>query len=188
MRVSTAPDGAQGRKRDSAEFSLATLQTIYPDAITVSEMFALLDRLAALELLRVHKRESEDVYDFRHAIIRRVTYDQLSFAQRQGLHREIADVIERLHGDRLDFVYAQLAFHREFADQLSLAIGHLDRAADQALKKLRQSERHPVRRKGDATCALCAGRGRPSTTSGLGDHPRRRPSRVAGVRKSVGPL
>ena len=117
-----------------AEFSLATLQTIYPDAITVSEMFALLDRLAALELLRVHKRESEDVYDFRHAIIRRVTYDQLSFAQRQGLHREIADVIERLHGDRLDSFYAQLAFHREFADQLSLAIGHLDRAADQALK------------------------------------------------------
>jgi adenylate cyclase len=117
-----------------AEFSPATLRTIYPDALTANEMRTLLDRLAALELLRVHKREGDDVYDFRHAIIRRVTYDQLSFAQRRGLHREIADSVERLHGDRLGLFHGQLAFHRELADQPKLAIEHLGHAADQALR------------------------------------------------------
>lgn len=118
----------------SVEFSSTSLQTIYPDFVTAGEMRALLERLTALELLRVHRRENEDVYDFRHEIIRRVTYDELSFAQRRELHREIADGIEKIHRDHLGPFYAQLALHRELADQANLAIDYLDRAAEQALR------------------------------------------------------
>jgi class 3 adenylate cyclase/tetratricopeptide (TPR) repeat protein len=116
------------------EFSSKTLQIIYPNSATASDVSALLDRLVALELLRVQNCDGQTVYDFRHAIIRGVTYDQLSFAQRRDLHREIADCIERLNQLRLEPFYAQLALHRELADQPNLAIEYLDRAAEQALR------------------------------------------------------
>ncbi len=116
------------------EFSSKTLQIIYPRSVTASEVPVLLDRLVELELLRVQNSDGQTVYDFRHAIIRAVTYDQLSFAQRRDLHREIADCIEKLNGARLERFYAQLALHRELADQAILAIEYLDRAAEQALR------------------------------------------------------
>lgn len=52
------------------EFSSETLQSIYPDSATASDVPALLDRLVALELLRVQTFDLQNVYDFRHAIIR----------------------------------------------------------------------------------------------------------------------
>jgi len=116
------------------EFSSKTLQIIYPDSSTASEVPDLLDRLVELELLRVQISDGQTAYDFRHAIIRAVTYDQLSFAQRRDLHREIADCIEKLNRVRLEPFYAQLALHRELADQAILAIEYLDRAAEQALR------------------------------------------------------
>jgi class 3 adenylate cyclase/tetratricopeptide (TPR) repeat protein len=116
------------------EFSSKMLQIIYPNSATASDVPALLDRLVALELLRVQNCDGQNVYDFRHAIIRGVTYDQLSFAQRRGLHRGIADCTERLNPVRLEPFYAQLALHRELADQPNLAIEYLDRAAERALR------------------------------------------------------
>ena len=78
------------------EFSAQTLQLSTRNLVTIEEISAVLERLTALELLRVQFRDGEETYDFRHAIIQKVTYDQLSFAQRRGLHRDIADCIERL--------------------------------------------------------------------------------------------
>jgi tetratricopeptide (TPR) repeat protein len=102
--------------------------------VTAEDMSAWLDRLTARDLLRRSVGEGGVVYDFRHAIIRQVTYEQLSFAQRRSLHRRIADDIERAHGERLGPFHALLATHRELADQIELAIAHLDRAGEQALR------------------------------------------------------
>jgi class 3 adenylate cyclase/tetratricopeptide (TPR) repeat protein len=116
------------------EFSPPTLCALYPDSVTVEDMSAWLDRLTERELLRRSAEEGGVVYDFRHAIIRQVTHEQLSFAQRRALHRQIADEIERAHGERLGPFHALLSTHRELADQIEPAIGHLDRAAEQALR------------------------------------------------------
>jgi class 3 adenylate cyclase/tetratricopeptide (TPR) repeat protein len=116
------------------EFSSQTLRTLYPTDATVVEVQTIIDRLVALELLDVQCRDEQNIYDFRHAIIRRVTYDQLSFAQRQTLHRDIANYLEDTNYARLEPLYAQLALHRELADQPAEAIQYLELAANQALR------------------------------------------------------
>ncbi len=116
------------------EFSATQLQALYPDPLAVEPLRALLDRLTELDLLSRQQREGEAVFDFRHELIRRVTYDQMSFAQRRDLHREIADGIVSRQGDRLGPYHVQLARHRELGEQAELAIEHLDRAAEQALR------------------------------------------------------
>jgi class 3 adenylate cyclase len=72
-------------------------------------------------------------YQFRHDIIRRVTYDQLTSSQREKLHRETARAIESVHINRLESQFAILAHHWSMARAPVAIIKYSDLAAEQAL-------------------------------------------------------
>ena len=117
-----------------APFTPVMLTNLCPDELPLSEIADALDRLVDHDLLRLQAGDGGTVYEFRHAITQEVIYNLLSFAQRRTLHRDIANYIERTNRRRIEPLYARLAQHWELAEELLLAIGYLERAAEQALR------------------------------------------------------
>ena len=114
-------------------FSADTLERIYPEALPLSKIISVLDRLASQDFLRLHDRGPSPRYGFRHAITQEVIYNLLAFAQRRTLHGKIATAVEMLHSQRLEPFYAQLARHWERADEPAQSVKYLELAAQQAL-------------------------------------------------------
>jgi class 3 adenylate cyclase/tetratricopeptide (TPR) repeat protein len=113
-------------------FTAEVLQGVYPGAVSLQEIDAMLDHLVERELLRVQENGAQ--YEFRHAISEGVTYSLLPFAQRRLLHAGIASALEGKHAGRLEPYYGQLARHWERADDKARAIDYLELAADQSLR------------------------------------------------------
>src|SRR5688500_5294963 len=57
--------------------------------------------------------ESAEQFAFRHALTREAVYDGLLGRERQTLHRRVAELIERLHGDAVEALddHLDLAYH-----------------------------------------------------------------------------
>lgn len=70
-------------------------------------------------------------FTFTHAILQQVVYDSLLFAHRKGLHRSVAEWIEREESD-LTPHYPALARHWEVAGDVARTIDYLERAGEQA--------------------------------------------------------
>jgi class 3 adenylate cyclase len=70
-------------------------------------------------------------FTFTHAILQQVVYDSLLFAHRKGLHRSVAEWIEREESD-LTPHYPALARHWEVAGDVVRTIDYLERAGEQA--------------------------------------------------------
>jgi tetratricopeptide (TPR) repeat protein len=110
------------------------LLKVYPGDLPLSDIQAMLERLAERELLRALGTRAGTEYEFRHAISEEVTYNLLPFAQRRVLHAAIAAALEQDHAGRLEPLYGQLARHWERAGEKARAIEYLERAAEQALR------------------------------------------------------
>jgi hypothetical protein len=82
------------------EFSLAELRELSPP----EERTATADRVLALvrkELMRpAHAAEGDDVFRFRHLLIRDAAYEAMPKESRAELHERYADQLEKLSGDR----------------------------------------------------------------------------------------
>ena len=115
-------------------FAAELLQSVYPADVPLHDIRAMLDGLVARELLRVVGTCTGSEYEFRHAVTEEVTYNLLSFAQRQLLHAAIATALEKDHAGRLEPLCGQLARHWELAGEKLRAIEYLERAAEQALR------------------------------------------------------
>lgn len=76
----------------------------------------------------------DGVYDFRHALIREVTYEQLTSAQRKELHIAAARAIEQICSGHLEPNYAALAHHWQHTGNTEAFIRYADLASSQALK------------------------------------------------------
>ncbi len=113
-------------------FSAPLLAAVYPGELPAGALDAILARLMEQRLI-VAEGLRETRYVFQHALIREVTYEQLTSDQRRSLHRRAAAAIERASmGDpRQDF--ALLARHWQQANVPAAAIDYSDRAASQAL-------------------------------------------------------
>ncbi len=66
---------------------------------------------------------SEDVYRFRHILIRDAAYDSLPKAERASLHEQFADWLEASSGERLSEVEEIVAYHLEQAVRYRREIG-----------------------------------------------------------------
>lgn len=109
---------------------------IHPFAVEPAQVDAMLSELAeAAVLTPVASSSGRPVYDFTHATIREVTYDLLTLAQRQPLHRQLATFLEQRHGDDLEPRLAELAQHWERADEPATAIDYRRLAAAQAIRR-----------------------------------------------------
>jgi tetratricopeptide (TPR) repeat protein len=95
---------------------------------------------AALEAQLVQPAGDAESYDFAHALIRHTLYAELSPSRQVRLHRQIAEAMERLYGDRAMEHAAELAYqyHR------SAGLLGADRGADYAVAAADQAERLPA--------------------------------------------
>ena len=73
-------------------FTAEVLQNVYPGAVSLQEIDAMLDHLVERELLRVQENTAQ--FEFRHAISEEVTYSLLPFVQRRLLHAVTAIALE----------------------------------------------------------------------------------------------
>jgi AAA ATPase domain len=117
-------------------FDLDALQTVYPFPADVPHLLPALERLVNAGILRSQAlAASGPTFSFRHILIQEATYELLSYEQRRGLHRQIAELLERRHLADLQPYFAQLAEHWERADVTDKTIDYRLRAAEQALSR-----------------------------------------------------
>lgn len=103
-------------------------------AISEDDLQAHLEDLTALVLIALHSPEPDLTYLFEQIITQEVAYQTLLFAQRQQLHRAVAEWYEAAYPERLDEFVTALAFHYTRADVDAKAIEYLMRAGARAHK------------------------------------------------------
>jgi hypothetical protein len=113
-------------------FSVDLIARVYPSAQGTQVIDAVLASLTERQLLSQESVESRR-FAFQHALIREVTYQQLTRDQRRDLHRLVAETLERKHEADLRPYFATLAHHWSQAEVPEATISYSDRAASQAL-------------------------------------------------------
>jgi DNA-binding SARP family transcriptional activator len=91
------------------------------------------DRLLQAQLIKeVEVGISGSSYDFNHDKIKEVTYQQMSGARRQQVHRRVGEALEVEYRDRLDEVVSRLAHHFTAGGDREKALRYSIRAGDRA--------------------------------------------------------
>jgi class 3 adenylate cyclase len=99
-----------------------------------SEMGPVLEMLAHHEFLRIGDDVAGRTATFRHDVLRTVIYDQMLFAQRRRVHREVAEWLEQAHAVDQETAAARLAMHWEAAEEYARAVDNLERIAVRSLR------------------------------------------------------
>lgn len=113
-------------------FAFQILQDVYPDE---AGRISLKKNLLELEQLKITQQEAPEphlAYIFKHIITQEVTYNLMTFSQRQELHQRIAEVYEAYFAQDLSSVYELLAYHWSRAENVQRAIEYLEKAGEQA--------------------------------------------------------
>jgi class 3 adenylate cyclase len=121
-------------------FSLRILRDLYPIEDDRPDLPSHLRSLRRLDLTRLETPEPELAYSFKHTIIREVVYNLMLVAQRQTLHRQVAEWYERHHAQDLAPHYALLAHHWGEAEVGTRAIDYLGKAGELALNSHANNE------------------------------------------------
>ena len=100
----------------------------------------LVDLLDELWRKGIIREQGAQNYVFGHEKIRETIYSNLSLARKRLLHRQVAETIERLEQNSLDFASAQLAYHYEQAGVIQRAVEFYLQAANQASHLLSNAE------------------------------------------------
>ena len=129
-------------------FAYIVLRDIYP---VQAERPNLLDHLQTLERLDITPMETPEPdlsYIFKHIITQEVTYNLMSFAQRQQVHQAVAHWLEEAYREDLAPYYPLLAHHWQAAlgdqygrsDLASKTFEYMEKAAEQALDNFADKE------------------------------------------------
>lgn len=121
-------------------FSVRTLHDVYPLEIELAELNAHLQTLERLDLTPLASSTPEPIYHFKHVITQEVVYNLMLFAQRQQLHRSVAEWYERTFADDLSAHLELLAFHWIRAEVMPKACAYLEKAGERALDSGRYAE------------------------------------------------
>ena len=129
-------------------FAYRILHDVHPVATDTPRLRDDLTALARLDLTPLEAEHPELSYVFRHAITREVAYNLMLFAQRQGLHRAVAEWYERTYPDDLSRFYPLLAAHwTQVAsdpgasdETIRTAIARVHLATEQAIRSYANSE------------------------------------------------
>lgn len=115
-------------------FPVRILQEVHPLAATAGELDDQLALLERLDITPLETPEPSRAYVFKHIITQQVTYNLMLYAQRQQLHRAVAEWYERVHADDLSPYHPLLAYHWGKADVPERALHHLEKSGEQALR------------------------------------------------------
>jgi class 3 adenylate cyclase/tetratricopeptide (TPR) repeat protein len=121
-------------------FAFRVLRDIYPVEADKPQLPTHLEYLARLDLTLLQAPDPELTYLFKHIITQEVAYNLLLFAQRQPLHRLVAEWYERTYGDDLSPYYPILAHHWQQAADPLRALHYLDKAGEQAIERFANRE------------------------------------------------
>lgn len=121
-------------------FELGGLESIHPEGASADELSDWLDELARLDIVQPDPSAVDATFAFRHAILRDVVYNSLSFAQRETTHAGVAEWLERDGGDELARNYPLLAHHWSRAGVRTRATKYLALAGDDALERYANRE------------------------------------------------
>jgi class 3 adenylate cyclase len=137
-----------GRLGESAEHVLSLAAVIGRDfefdvlaqasGTTEDELLDILDAAASVALVR-ELADRPGRYLFAHALIQHTLYEDMGATRRARAHRQVAEALEDLYGDRPGAPVAELARHWFNATQpidLAKALGYSRQAADAALDAL----------------------------------------------------
>jgi len=116
------------------DFRLDTLQAVA--GVAEEPLLAALEEATRAAVLSEQARVGGVQYRFAHAFFRQTLYEELSVPRRLRMHQEVARVLERQYGNRLEEHAAELAEHfaqSTDADDLRKAIAYAERAAGRAL-------------------------------------------------------
>jgi class 3 adenylate cyclase/tetratricopeptide (TPR) repeat protein len=115
-------------------FRLRTLEGVFPIAGDRPMLLHHLKAMERLDLTPLETPEPELAYIFKHIITQEVVYNLMLFAQRQQLHRAVAEWFEADHRDDLSAYLPLLAHHWSKAEVPDRAIDYLEKAGEHALK------------------------------------------------------
>jgi len=116
------------------DFRLDTLQAVA--GVAEESLLAALEEATRAAVLSEQARVGGVEYRFAHAFFRQTLYEELSVPRRLRMHQEVARVLERQYGNRLEEHAAELAEHfaqSTDAGDLRKAIAYAERAAARAL-------------------------------------------------------
>ncbi|HEX6228040.1 MAG TPA: tetratricopeptide repeat protein [Solirubrobacterales bacterium] len=99
-----------------------------------------LDLLRSADLIRLVSTDPDLEYLFRHALLQEAAYKLLLRDERQALHRDVGEVLERLFPDRREELAAVLAHHFEQGEDWDRAVEYLTLAGNHALKRFANRE------------------------------------------------
>ncbi len=117
----------------SFEFQL--VQRVYPIAAERPALRTVLEDLTRPRLIEEEHPDPALAYLFRHVVIREVAYGLVSFAQRRGLHAEVARALEAAGAGEDAQQLPLLAHHWLLAEEPAPALRYLERAAREALHR-----------------------------------------------------
>lgn len=115
-------------------FAMRMLHAIHPIADERPYVQENLHTLEQLDLTLREALEPELTYLFKHIITQEAAYSLLLYAQRQQLHRAVAEWIEREYAADRSPYYPLLAYHWSRADDSERTRDYLDMAGAQALR------------------------------------------------------
>lgn len=115
-------------------FQYRILREVHPIPADQQQLGEYLQHLHRLDLTPLESPEPDLAYVFKHLITQEVAYNLLPFAQRQSLHRAVAEWHERTYAADLTPYYAILAHHWRNAGAVEQALGYLHQAAEQAIR------------------------------------------------------
>jgi DNA-binding CsgD family transcriptional regulator len=84
--------------------------------------------------------ESIEHFAFRHALTREAIYSTLLMRERQSLHRQVAEAIERIYADSISSHLADLSYHYFTSSQWQKALDYSRQASQQARTLYAQRE------------------------------------------------
>jgi class 3 adenylate cyclase/tetratricopeptide (TPR) repeat protein len=115
-------------------FTYRALYDVHPLAEDRDHLPAYLTDLARLDITPLDRPEPELAYIFKHIITQEVAYGLLLFAQRQQLHRAVAEWWEARFADNLAPYYSVLAHHWSKAEAWPQTVAYLEKAGERALR------------------------------------------------------
>jgi DNA-binding CsgD family transcriptional regulator len=101
------------------------------------KLMAMIKQLMAAQLV---VEETADQFAFRHALTQQAVYNTMLLRERQGLHRLVAETIERLHAASVESYAADLSFHYYSGAAWEKAFEYSRRAGELALSFYAQRE------------------------------------------------